>query len=284
MTKPRKEQAKIISLTPDAARKLLANNVLNRPLRNKRIHDLSRAIKEGRWMLNGASIVVDRKNRLMDGQHRCHAVIRANKAVSVVMVTGVDPKCFDTIDQGAKRSGSDIFHLCGVSNPSVIASALTIVYQDRHNVVLGTTGGAGNLPDMDERVRLFDSIPHFEDTVRECVRFRDKLVGIVPLAMMAGLYFLFQEKDKRAAQEFLYALTHESIHDAPPAILRTIMRDLNQQDYHISRQAKCAYLKLTWNAFVAGEKVDAIRLPGTLDIPINEPTDNFWIDQLRQVA
>lgn len=64
------EKATITTLTPDAARKLLANNDHNRPLKNDRIHILSRAILEGRWRLNGASIVVDRKGRLLDGQHK----------------------------------------------------------------------------------------------------------------------------------------------------------------------------------------------------------------------
>lgn len=277
-----REKAVITSITPDAARKLLANNENNRPLRNKRIHRLSRAILAGRWKLNGASIVVDRKGRLLDGQHRCHAIVRANKPVRTVLVTGVSPEVFDTIDQGAKRSGADIFSLCGVANPSIVSSSLAVVYQNRNGIPEGTEGGKGMIPDMDERVRLFDDIPNYEEIVKYCARYRTMLSGLVPLPMMAGMYFLFQEKHRVAAQAFMKTLTHGSTDPQNPAHrLRCTFRDLSEQDYRIGRQARCAYIKIAWNAFVAGERVDQLELPKSLAVPINPVSSSFWIDEAK---
>lgn len=282
MTKSRTEKAIITTLTPDAARKLLANNEHNRPLNNRRIHRLSRAILDGRWKFNGASIVIDRKGRMLDGQHRCHAVVRANKSIDTVLVTGVTPEAFDTIDQGAKRSGADIFSLCGVSNPAVVSSSLTIVYQNRKGIAEGGDGSKGMIADMDERVELFDSIPNYEEIIKSCTQYRKQLSGLVPLPMMAGMYFLFHEKSRSGAQFFMKNFAHGTNDPQNPAnCLRVKFEELAEQEYRISRQTRCAYIKLAWNAFVSGERVNRLELPRTLDIPIKPLGNRFWIDNAK---
>jgi len=282
--KSKTESVKITSLNPESAKRLLANNPNNRPLRDKRINKLAKAILENRWQFNGASIVVDNRGVMLDGQHRCHAVIRAKKPIKTVLVTGVKPQVFDTIDQGAKRSGADIFHLCGVSNASIVAASLTIVYQNRHGVPEGTES-SGSTPDMDERTALFDELPHYEDIVRDALRYKHNFSGILSASMISGLYFLFQEKSKEAAHRFLATFaTGEGEAGNPAIVVRRIFEKLAQQDYRIGRQTRAAYVKLAWNAFVAGKAVSNIELPETLDIPISRVTNRHWIDSVQGVA
>ncbi len=269
----------VTDLTPEAARRLLANNSFNRPLQNKRITAIARIISEGRWIFNGASIVIDTKSRLLDGQHRCHAVIRANKKARTVLVTGVNPKAFDTIDQGAKRSGADIFHMCGVSNAGAVSASLTYIYQDRKGYTLGSSTNS-ELPDMNERTKLFDSMPGYEQLVKNVCHYRKDIGGSLPNSVLAGMCYLFQEKHKLATDRFLLDFASRKIakENNPACVVRSIFDDLKSQGYKVSRQSKCAYLKLAWNAFVAGQHVDEINLPGTLDIPINSLTSRYWLD------
>lgn len=271
------EVATITTLTPDAARRLLANNTHNRPLRSKLVSKLAKIIDEKRWKFNGASIVVDKKGRLLDGQHRLHAIVRADKSVRTVLVTGVNPAAFDTIDQGAKRTGSDIFNLCGVRNASVVAAAINIICQNRRNIPEGSSAGHASA-EMDERIKMFDLLPTFEDDVAYVVRYSKELSGIVSLSMMAGMYYLFKEKSVPAARAFLAELAHgKSKDDSPPAILRQQMIALSEEDYRIGRQARAAYLKVAWNAFVSGEAPSRIDLPKSLDIKILRKTSDLWM-------
>ncbi len=275
-----KETAIITNLSPNAAQRLLAHNTFNRPLRNKRIQALTDSIIENRWKFNGASIVTDTKGRLLDGQHRCHAVIRAEKAVRTVLVTNVSPTAFDTIDQGAKRTGADIFSLCGVSNPSVVAASLSIIHQHDHGYPEGADGG-DTTPDMDQRIALFDSISGYEDIVRHVSHYKRGLANVFPLPMMTGLFYLLRKKHEQAAQKFLlvFAKTHKDASPGNPArVVRKIFTDLIEQDYRLGRQSKCAYVKLAWNSFVAGKQVDSIQLPKTLEIPINKLTSDYWLE------
>lgn len=274
-----KQEVSIISLTPEAARRLLANNTFNRPLKQARIKALAKVITDGRWKFNGASIVCARNGSLLDGQHRCHAVIRANKAVRTVFVKGVSSKAFDTIDQGVKRTGADIFHLCGVTNPSVVSSSLAVVHQNRCGYPEGSRSQQMN-PDMDERIALFDVLADYEEVVRSVVHHRRQLKGVFGLSMLAGLIFLFQEQHRTAAQRFLlvFANVTAGSRDNPAHVARIKFEELSQLEYKISRQAMCAYLKISWNAFAAGERMTKISLAETLDIPIAGVTNNRWLE------
>lgn len=276
MTK-NKEKAVITDLTPNDARILLTHNVLNRPLRAKRIKRLAAAISDKRWQFNGASIVIDTKGRLMDGQHRCHAIIRANKAIRTVLITGVSPKAFNTIDQGAKRTGTDIFSLCGVPNPAIVCASLTYVYQNNHGI---TEGSSDRLPDMDERTAMFDSMSGYEEIVRSVCRYKSTLSGMVSVSMVAGLYYLFQQKHKVAAQRFLVVFCTPVIgsEDNPAYVVRRLFKELANKDYRIGRQAQCAYIKMAWNAFAAGERITHLELQKTLDIKINNISSKYWLE------
>lgn len=273
----KREKSTITDLTPDAARILIAHNVLNRPLRAKRIKRLANAITQHRWVFNGASIVIDTKGRMMDGQHRCHAVIRANKPIRTVLVTGVSPKAFNTIDQGAKRSGTDIFSLCGVSNPGIVSSSLSFIHQNKQGYI---EGSSDRLPDMDERTALFDSMPGYEEIVRDVCRYRESLKGTIALSMMCALHYLFREKGKIEAQRFLvvFATPNPGSDKNPAHVARRMFKELSNKDYRVGRQSQFAYMKLAWNSFSAGERIISIELPDTLDIPINAVSSRYWLE------
>lgn len=106
-------RAEIIRLTPDKARELLASSRGNRPITSKHVAFLARQIADGRWKLNGEALIVDQSNRLIDGHHRCHAVIKSGAAIDVLTVRNVDSGAFQTINTGRVRSASDVLSISG---------------------------------------------------------------------------------------------------------------------------------------------------------------------------
>ena len=269
-------QATVTTITPEAAQKLLKDNVSNRPLSNNRVQRLCRAITDGRWVLNGASIVVDSKQRLVDGQHRLHAVVRSGKSIRTVLVTGVTPKAFDTIDQGARRSGADIFSICGVRNPGVVSASIGVVWQNEQGIAEGSTGRY--LPDQDQRVALFDELPDYEEVVAEACHYRKGMTKVYPFSALVGLYYLWHRCDAEAAIEFLKILASGQADAGHPArVAREKFIELATNDYRISRQSQCAYLKIAWNHFAAGTGIEELLLPKHLEIPVNKVTNRFWL-------
>lgn len=135
----------IESITPFMAKEYLKKNIVNRKLNKGLVAYYARLMSEGKWMLNGESIVFDNKNNLSDGQHRLNAVIMANVPIQSVVVRNVDCEAFTTFDQGKARSASDSFSIKGIANGSNIASAIRsfILMNRMNNFGSMTTVGKG---------------------------------------------------------------------------------------------------------------------------------------------
>lgn len=265
---------KVTTISPHAAEKLLANNVHNRPLKTSLVNRLTKIIDENRWVLNGDTIVVDTKQRLLDGQHRLHAVIRARQPIRTILVTGVDPEVFHTIDQGVKRNSADIFHVCGVKNATTVGAAVRIFWQVK-KCKPNRIGASQPTPEMDERVALFDENPWIEDAVAQVVRQRQHLKGF-PLTMFAGLFCAFREYNESAADAFLYHCVTGKVRGNPACTLKQKMLWLMEQDYTISAQAKCALIRVAWNHFAEGKPLSTLEVPANLDFPFVTSVSKRW--------
>lgn len=123
-----------ITLTPALAQALLDKNPNNRRLSEHRASQLANAICRGEWQLNGESVIVAEDGSLLDGQHRCRAVVIAETAIPVILVEGVAAQAFTTIDIGEKRSVGQIFRMQGFAdgnNLSATVSVLEMYTQNR---------------------------------------------------------------------------------------------------------------------------------------------------------
>lgn len=111
-------------ITPEMAKEYLTHNIVNRKPNKGQVAYYARMMSEGKWMLNGESIVFDNKGNLTNGQHRLMAGLLANVPFQSVVVRNVDNESFTTIDQGKKRSAKDSFSINGIPNGTNIASAI----------------------------------------------------------------------------------------------------------------------------------------------------------------
>lgn len=66
---------KTVTITPSMAKKLLDNQIGNRPLNPSRVIQYALAMEAGKWRNNGAPIILNDEGKMFDGQHRCEAAI-----------------------------------------------------------------------------------------------------------------------------------------------------------------------------------------------------------------
>lgn len=259
----RKVSSSIETITPEQAAKLLENNIENRRISNRRVQALVRLIKEGRFVLNGDAIRVAWNGKLLDGQHRLLAIIEAGEAVRTLVVRGLDPQVFKTIDQGKQRTGGDLFYICGVSNPGVVSAAMTILLQYDNRLIVGSTGPT-NTPSNLDKVDHFDKEPSIEHDVAEVVQKGIK--EIVSSSVYAGLHCIFCRYDRQAARRMLAIVAGEpSRHANNPAILlRYRLMDIKREDkYKPHRMAICGLIISAWNMFMDG-KTGKLEMPNSL--------------------
>lgn len=111
-------------IDPEIAEQFLAKNTQNRPLQKHHVKYLAKEMLEGRWQFNGDAIVFDINNVMRQGQHRMQAVIQTGLGFWFLVVRGIDPAAFSTMDCGKPRNGSDALALIGEKHTRGKAGAL----------------------------------------------------------------------------------------------------------------------------------------------------------------
>ncbi|WP_030795548.1 hypothetical protein [Streptomyces sp. NRRL S-920] len=100
--------AHIIELHPQLASRVLRRNTKNRNVRAATVEDYVRDIQANTWPLNGEAIKVDVQGNVLDGQHRLHAVVKANEPVTTFIVGGLPPETQATMDSGLRAKHPEI--------------------------------------------------------------------------------------------------------------------------------------------------------------------------------
>lgn len=94
-------------ITPQMARDYLVFNGGNRAVRQRWVDYLAHCIKRGEWVVTHQGIAFSRDGRLLDGQHRLLAIIKADAPAPLMVTRGWDASAFEFIDNGKARSDSD---------------------------------------------------------------------------------------------------------------------------------------------------------------------------------
>ena len=96
-------------ITPEFAQHFIGTdlNAHNRKVSKTHVDKLAYAINNDRWVMTGEAIKIGKDGRLFDGQHRLHAIIKANKSVPNLLIIGLDQDALHAMDGGKKRSVAD---------------------------------------------------------------------------------------------------------------------------------------------------------------------------------
>lgn len=102
------------AITPEMAQEYLKHNTENyRGLNKDRIISYAGDMARGKWQLNGEGIKFDEEGKLIDGQHRLHAIVRAGVPVEMLVIRGVQ-QGVNIYDVGSTRSMGQIAKARGI--------------------------------------------------------------------------------------------------------------------------------------------------------------------------
>lgn len=101
-------------ITPEKAQEYLKHNTENyRGLNKDRIISYANDMKKNAWQFNGEAIKFSESGKLIDGQHRLHAIVRAGVPVDMLVIRGVDDSV-NMYDIGSTRSLGQIAKARGI--------------------------------------------------------------------------------------------------------------------------------------------------------------------------
>lgn len=192
-TIPLSYQVCTIHITPELAARWLKRNEKNRPLSGVLVARYQRQMPG--WKINGESIVFGSNGVLIDGQNRLEACARSSSGFTSVVVFGVEPDSFDTIDSGKSRTGADVLSILGETNTNILSAVLTWIWRYQNNCIGHNTKG----PTSHERSRVLEQYPQIRDSMHFCRQNRGPLTP----SICGLLHFLGSIHDREATEGFL---------------------------------------------------------------------------------
>ena len=244
----RKKQVRMVNVTPDLAREWLQFNTENRKIQQHHIDVIARDITKGNWMLNAQPICFtndpthpkkDDPPRLLNGQHRLHAVIAADMPIEVPIATGIPEAAFATFDTHAKRN---VRRTGARVDDRVIAAAAKLQWKEDHGFPLT---GSGNTPSSSELLQTLDEHP---DLPAGFGRSRRK--GMTEIASAGVMtYFIYRVSREHAAyaEEFLDGLETGAGLEKGNPLLR--IRNSLTKKKNVSRGDKLKVLIDAWEVY-----------------------------------
>jgi hypothetical protein len=122
-------KTRIAKITPELAKAWLEKNTINRPLRPTVVENYMQAYARGEYHLTHQGIAFSETGELLDGQHRLSALAQMPRHFSLDMMvtTELPSDAFKGIDQGLKRSHSDVL---GITSSLAAAARYIAVIHD----------------------------------------------------------------------------------------------------------------------------------------------------------
>lgn len=248
-----REQVVIKLVTPHEAQALLdARNNVNRPFVERRAIEMAEAISNGRFVFNGDTVRFDRNGKLLDGQHRLWAIAVAGIPAKLLLIFGLDPEVFDTIDVGARRSGGDTVSCMGFKKyRNEIASACQWLTRLQRGDFVESLRPQ-KVKNADVKKCLRDNLDVVR-SVERCTAAR----SIMNVGILSALHYRVACRDADLAERMVSTLREPagiSIHDPFYVFRDTALQD-KAQTVRRSPAVMLALLIKAANAGAAGKTV-----------------------------
>lgn len=255
----------VTEVTPDLARAMLAANTRNRLISAALVTAYARDMVAGRWPLNGEAVKIAWTGDVLDGQHRLLAVIEADTAVDMLVISGLDPDTQKTMDSGRKRTLADNLRIAGVGNTAVVAAISMRGWMwDNGDKRLTKTVR----PTQGEQREWIANNPVVHRSAELAARVRTSFKPVTQ-SISGTAHVLFSRIDTDDTAEFFARLsTGAGLEDGDP-ILR--LRDRFMRDAMDNRvQPDVVRLGLfikAWNAFRKDETIGGLLMTPETKVP-----------------
>lgn len=201
----------IETITPEKARDLLKGNTDNRPVRESWVETLAEDMKKGLFRTTHQGIAIAPNGRVLDGQHRLLAIVKAGIPIQIMVSRGVDEDLYRVIDGGKTRIIADRLRLLTDPHSNRIAVAIVTAYL----ICASHRMSAGITADMvdDCFLDMCDAFQHVSNL------WRQKRVNITVSEPGAAMV-VYYHHHKHKAEPFIHSyLTGEELKRRDPAYM-----------------------------------------------------------------
>lgn len=243
---------KLTTITPAWAEETLKRNIGNRPLNALHVDRLAKEMTNGRWKVNGDTICLNGE-RIIDGQHRLHAVIQSGITIETLVVEGLGHDVFVTKDVGKRRTAADTLSVAGEINANRLAAALVLI--DKY--LTGRADKSGVTYTNTEVEGLLEKYPEVRNSIHTGMEGR----CLIQPSVLDACHYLFSLKDPIMADQFvdkvLRGVALES--GSPWYVLRERLVNNSMAKAKLNKPYVMALCIKAWNHSRAGTKVKCLK-------------------------
>ncbi len=196
-------------ITPNDALQMLEHNTGNRTLREAKIAQFTAFMKDGNFEATHQGIAFAKTGRLLDGQHRLHAIVRYGKPVEITVATGLEESVYKWIDGGSPRTAADRIHLVDDPRINRICCSLVNSYEV---YAIGNKSGSVDLLE-DRFLKMADAFLYVGRAFAKTI----KLLTVMPVG--AALVGFFHAHPGAADLVCYSYLTGENLGTKDPILL-----------------------------------------------------------------
>jgi hypothetical protein len=251
-----------IVMTPAHAATLLQGNTGNRTLSQARIGAIATDIANGAWQADGSPIRIAKSGKLLDGQHRLSAIVRAKQEVPVVLIEDLDEETQLTIDSGKARSFNDYLIVRGYSDHLTVATTTRLLWRYQNGDI--AWDGDWNARPTATLTVLWELFMERQQEIQAAVAVGRRAGRYIRMSrsVLSVAWILLSAINFEDAEEFFAQLANERTQGSAAA---TLTRSMNNREGVVGRKGQIdqkwqmAYLFKAWNAFREGREISLIR-------------------------
>lgn len=258
-----------VPIDPDTAARWLKRNPKNRKISSTDVATYARDMAAGNWLLTGEAIKFAPDGRLLDGQHRLLAIIKAGVTITMLVIRNVSEDAQSVMDTGKKRTASDALDIAGHKHTTNLAAAAKI------GLALEADAADADRysPTHSEIADWIDANPDIKyacEFARPIARRTD-----CPPAVVAYTFFVFARIDMfEAAQFWTGAADKVGLKPGDPVIaLTNRFAEARRNRERLAKRTQISLVFRAWNTRRQGKTMRFIRVNSPTGglIPIPEP-------------
>jgi hypothetical protein len=251
-------------VTPSLAKELLEKNIKNRRLKQPTLDRYVKDMTNGKWKEDtGEVLKISKSGVILDGQHRLHALIKANLSLFFHIAYDVDDSVYTVLDSGSLRSSADSFKIEGIKNSNVLPSILSTYQQlkkGRLNIKIKDYA-------TDELLEMYYQRERFwSDTAYKSINWYMNFSKILSPSVIGGVYSRIYDISPEKAQTFINELcTGSMITNNTIVLLRQKLISDKLSQRKLTNEVKMALIIKTWLFYKENKEPKLLKFDSTIE-------------------
>lgn len=258
---------KVEYITPEIAIEYLKRNFNNRKADQRVIEYYADQMTKGNWRLSPEGVSFDKLGRLIDGQHRLFAVIKADMTIPFMVTKGFGEDVFQTVNTGKNRSANDVFNIENIPNSSSISSGIKLYVNLKNNFNVVTKGNKHLKLSNVDMLNIYNSDPDFyQEVFKKTVSIYLKLRLLRKSEIFSFYVYLIKNKHHSAEKvdQFFEEFNTYSKNDTINLFRNRLIKDKSIKTSEKPIIKRALFVK-TWNSFITSKQLKTLKFNPDLD-------------------